>query len=275
MNLNIYQKFCVFFFIVLAFFWVILFWTGMRETYYNYAFVFLYGLMPLLGGLAAMKGYREWGGLSTILGRAIFFIGLGLFLWGCGETLQGFYSLYLDIKLPHPSAADLLYLPSIFFYTIGTVYLSMTTGARMGLKNMKGKIFAVLASAGVLVITYYMIIVIGKEGEIVISSQSIFNAIIDIAHPLGDAGSLAAAILVAGLSFKYLGGTYKHDVTFILLGLATMFAADSYFTYSTLAGTSYSGDLGDIFYTLAMFLLTCGILGFNNIRKQEAIIINK
>ncbi len=257
------------FFIILVVFWGVLFTLGMKETFYNHLFAFMYGLMPLIGGLAAIKGYRSWGGLSTILGKSILFIGLGLFLWGCGETIWAYYNFFLHIELPYPSAADFLFVPSVFSYTIGTIMLSMTTGARMGLKNTGGKIIAVVVSALVLVMTYYMIVVIGNDGVLLTDKSSIVKSILDILYPLGAAVSLAVSLVVAGLSFRYLGGTYKHDVTFILLGLATMFAADSHFSYYTTLGTKYNGDIGDIFFTLALFLLTCGLLGFNKIRKND------
>jgi diguanylate cyclase len=272
MNFNIYQKVCASFFALLVLFWIGLFASGLRETFYNNFFVFLYGLIPLVGGLVAMKGYREWGGLSTTLGKAILFIGTGLFLWGCGETVWAYYNFFLNTELPYPSVADLFFLPSVFFYTIGTAFLSLTTGARMGMKNAGGKIFAVTAPICVLILTYYLIIVVGHEGQILSDSSSFIKSILDVAYPLGDAVSLAVAFVVAGLSFKYMGGTYKNDVIFILLGLAIMFVADSYLSYSVTVGTAYSGDIGDLLFTTAVFLLTCGVLGFNKIKKPQELV---
>ena len=267
MILNTYQKVCIGFFIILVIFWGALFASGARDGFYNYSFVFLYGLIPLVGGAIAVKGYRVWGGLSTILGRAILFMGLGLFLWGCGGAVWSFYNFFFHVEIPYPSLADLFFVPSVFFYTIGTVLISMTTGARIGLSRASGKIFTAIAVMVAFALAYYTIVVIGHGGQLVSDSASAMKMLLDIAYPFGDAVSLAAALVVAGLSFRYLGGVYKYDIIFILSGLAVMFAADSSFSYATIVGTYYNGGVTDLLFTIGLFLLTCGILGFNKIKN--------
>jgi hypothetical protein len=270
MNLNGYQKAAFGFFIVLIVYWATLFLRGMTEGFANDFFVFLYGLMPLLGGIAAIRGYREWGGLSTILGRAILFFGLGLFLWGLGESTWAYYNFFLGVEIPYPSLADLFFAPSVFFYTLGTIYIARTTGARLGLRSIGGKIYAVLAPLFIAAMTYYLIIVVGHGGEIFSEGRTAVKAVLDVAYPLGDAVSLAVSVVVAGLSFRYTGGRYKWDIAFILAGLAAMFAADSILSYTSTVGTAFSGDWGDLVYTVAVFLMTCGILGFNKVKNTEA-----
>ena len=271
MILNIYQKFCLGFFATLIVFWLVLFATNTEGGFWGYLYVFLYGLMPLFGGALAVRGYRTWGGLSTILGKAIFFLGLGLFLWGIGETIWAYYNFFLDVEIPYPSLADVFFAPSVFFYTLGTIFLSMTTGVRYGLRNMGGKIFSIVAPFAIFVATYYLLIIIGQNGELISDKTSLIKSILDIAYPLGDAVALSVAVVVAGLSFRYLGGVYKYDVISILLGLAAMFVADCVLSYTTTLETAYSGDFGDLIFTVAVFLLTFGLLGFNKIKKSEVV----
>ncbi len=271
MILNTYQKVCLGFFAFLIAFWIGLFVTKTEGGFWGYLYVFLYGLIPLIGGALAVRGYRTWGGLSTILGKAIFFIGLGLFFWGVGETIWAYYNFFLDVEIPYPSLADVFFAPSVFFYALGTVFLSMTTGIRFGLRNMGGKIFSIIAPLTVFVITYYVLIVIGQQGELFSDKASFIKSVLDIAYPFGDAVALSVAVVVAGLSFRYLGGVYKYDVISILLGLAAMFVADSFLSYTSTIGTAYSGDFGDLLFTVAVFLLTFGLMGFNKIKKTEVV----
>ena len=264
---NVYQKICLAFFVLLIVFWGVIHFIGSTEGPYNDLYIFLYGLIPLFGGAAAMVGYRKWGGLSTTLGRAILLLGLGLFMWGIGETVWAYYTFFLGVELPYPSLADVFFAPSVFLYTIGTIYLSRVTGNRFSIKSLWSKLFVTLTPIAALIVTYYLIILVGNEGELISDKTSFIKSILDIAYPLGDAVSLAVAIVVAGFSFTYSGGVYKYDVMFILTGLALMFSADSYLSYTSTTGTAYSGDFGDLLFTLAVFGLTYGLLGFNKLRK--------
>ncbi len=266
-RLNAYQKSCIAFLFVLLIFWGYLFTTGTKSGSLNYIFALMYALMPFLGGIAAIRGYQEWGGLSTILGKAILFLGLGLFMWGFGKIAWVYYAAIPGIQ--NASLPDWFFAPSVFLYTIGTIYLSLTTGIRLSLKFTSGRIFAIVTPIVVFILAYYVLIALPKADidTLISNKDTILRSIFNIAYPIGDAVSLAVAAVVAGLSFRYLGGLYKTEIVFILTGLAGMFAADSYFAYSSLVGTSYIGGTGDLLYAFALFLLTCGLLGFNKFRK--------
>ncbi len=272
MSPNIYQKVCLYFFGVLLIYWTAIHLTRSTEGFYNDFYIFLYGLIPLFGGAAAIVGYRKWGGMSTTLGKAILLLGSGLFLWGIGECVWAYYIFFLDVDLPYPSLADVFFAPSVFLYTIGTIYLSRVTGNRYSLKSLWSKLFVTLTLVAALIVTYYLIILVGNGGELITDKSSLIKSILDIAYPLGDAMSLSVAIVVAGFSFKYSGGVYKYDVLAILAGLALMFTADSYLSYTSTTETAYSGDLGDLLFTLAVFGLTYGLLGFNKLRKSDPYI---
>lgn len=269
-RLNAYQKSCVVFLLALLVFWGYLYSIGLDDSRLNYLFAFLYALMPFLGGIAAIRGYREWGGLSTILGKAILFLGLGLFMWGFGKIAWVYYAAIPGIQ--NASLPDWFFAPSVFLYTIGTIYLSLTTGIRLSLKFTSGRVFAVVTPIIVFILAYYVLISVPQPSveTVIANKDALLQSIFNVAYPIGDAVSLAVAAVVAGLSFRYLGGLYKTEIVFILAGLAGMFAADSYFAYTSLSGTAQIGGTGDLIYTFALFLLTCGLLGFNKFRKAVA-----
>lgn len=263
MKINIFQKICLAFYISLVIFWTLLFLNGSKEGFYNYLYSFLFGLIPLLGGLVAMINSRIWGGLGSAVGKAVFFTGLGLFCWGLGETIWSYYNFFLNEPAPYPSLADLGFAPSIFFYGLGAIYLSRATGAKYGLRNKYAKAFVLFAPIILLAFCYYGLIVIARGGVLIPPDETPLKIVLDIAYPLGDFLALTISVIVSGLSFKYFGGRYLFEIISILLGLAVMTVADAVFSYTTTLGTFYNGQFGDLLLTTGLFFITFGILGFS------------
>ena len=269
-ELNLYQKACLAFLVLLIIFWSFLFLTGSKEGFLNYLYSFLFGLIPLVGGLIAMFRSEIWGTFKSAVGKAVFFIGLGLFCWGTGETIWSYYNFFLGEPAPYPSLADLGFAPSIFFYGLGAVYLAKATGAKYGLRNPLAKVFVVIAPIITLIVSYYVLVVLARGGVLIPPDESYLKSVLDIAYPLGDFLGLTIAVIVSGLSFKYWGGNYLFDIISILVGLAVMFVADSVFSYTTTVGTFYNASFGDLLLTLGLFFLTFGILGFCKTIKDKS-----
>lgn len=267
MNLNGPQKVSVTFMAVLAVFWVALFVTSTTEGFYNYLYSFLFGLTPLIAGVVAMLSSKRWGGLGTAIGKAVFFIGLGIFFWGAGEMIWSYYNFFLGVPAPYPSVADIGFAPSIFFYGLGAFYLSKVTGAKFGLRNKPAKFFVTLAPFIILAISYYILIVVARGGVLVPEGDNALKALLDVVYPLGDFLALTIAVIISGLSFKYMGGRHTYDIVAILLGLGVMFVADSVFSYTTTVGTYYNGNWGDLLLALGTFLLSFGVLGFHKLKE--------
>src|ERR1700722_3328613 len=99
-NLNIYQKSVAWYFAVMVVFWAWLFLTHHKGGNLNYWYSFLFGLIPLLGGIAGMIRANIWGGLRSSLGKAVFFVSLGLVLWGFGETIWSYYNFFKHVPAP-------------------------------------------------------------------------------------------------------------------------------------------------------------------------------
>lgn len=267
MRINSYQKVCLAFLLLLIAFWSLLFFKGSKDGFSNYVYSFLFGLIPLVGGFVSMINARIWG--RSAVGKAVFFTGLGLFLWGCGESIWSYYNFFLHVPAPYPSVADIGFAPSIFFYGLGAFYLSKATGAKFGLQKKYAKLFTIVVPFIILAISYYILVVVARGGVLIPAGETPLKAILDIAYPLGDFVSLTLAVVISGLSFKYFGGSYVFDAISILIGLGVMFIADSVFSYTTTVGTYYNGNWGDLLLTLGLFFLTFGILGFNGRVKSN------
>ena len=265
MRLNIYQKLCLAFFIVIVIFWAGLYFTNIRAGSLNYFYSFLFGLIPLVGGFVSMVNSKVWGRFKSAIGKAVFFVGLGLFLWGMGEMVWSYYNFFLNVAAPYPSLADFGFAPSIFFYGLGAVFLSKATGAKYGWRNKHAKLITGATIVALLGISYYVLVSVARGGVLTSSDGVNLKTVLDVAYPFGDFLSLTLAVVISGLSFKYFGGHYLFNIVSFLLGLSVMFFADSIFSYTTTMGTYYNADFGDLLLATGMFLLTFGILGFNKI----------
>ncbi|HYH35897.1 MAG TPA: hypothetical protein VD706_00125 [Candidatus Saccharimonadales bacterium] len=262
-NFNTYQKSVTAFYIFLVAFWVYLYLTDHTGGTLNYWYSFLFGLIPLTGGLIGMLKASVWGGLKSALGRAVFFVSLGLFLWGLGETVWSYYNFFKGVPAPYPSLADIGFAPSIFFWILGTAYLSRATGALFVLKkSRKAKLLVFLLPLILLVPSYYLQVQLARGGVLVPEGEGALKTVLDIAYPFGDFLALLFAALVAILSYRYFGGIYRLAVYYLLAGLAIMYCADSVFSYTTSEGTYYNANGGDLLLTTGLFFITVGILGF-------------
>lgn len=269
MKLNFPQKVCLTFLLLLIVFWFVIHLNHLTGGFYNYLYSFLFGLIPLVGGIVAIFRSHIWGGLRSAVGKAVFYIGLGILLWGCGEMIWSYYNFFLGVAAPYPSLADIGFAPSIFFYGLGSMYLSNATGAKFAWRNHYAKLFVTIALAIISFFSYYILVTVARNGIVIPPGETTLKAILDVAYPLGDFVALCLAVIISGLSFRYLGGKYKADINSILLGLGVMFVADSLFSYTTTVGTYYNADFGDLLLTVGVFLLTFGVLGFYSLKAAS------
>ena len=263
------QKVALAFFALITVLWAWLYMGGIQEGPYNYLYSFLFGLVPFFGGIVAMWSARMWGGFKSAVGKAVFFIGLGIFCWGTGENIWSYYNVVLNVPAPYPSLADIGFAPSIFFYGLGAIYLSKAAGAQFALRNHNARAFAILAPFLIFGISYYILVTVARGGVLVPDGENSLKILLDLAYPLGDFVGLTVAIIVSSLTFKYLGGRYLLDIYAILLGLFVMFVGDTIFSYTTTVGTYYNADIGDLVLATGVFLLTFGVLGFYTLKGAD------
>ena len=262
MVLNRQQQICLSYLILLIVFWVLLQLQQTTNSFFNYTYSFLFGLIPLFGGAFGVMNSKEWGGRKSAVGKAVLLIGIGLVCWGCGEVIWSYYNFFLNEPAPYPSMADLGFAPSIFFYGIGAFYLSKASGARYGLRQKYAKLGVILTSIITAILAFHLLVNIARGGVLIPEGESALKIILDIVYPLGDFIALITSLIVSGLSIKYLGGRYRYDFYYIMIGLAIMFIGDVVFSYTTTLGTYYNGNFGDLILTFGLFFLTFGLLGF-------------
>lgn len=260
---NLAQRILIVYFGLLCVFWTSLYFTGLTGGPWNDFYSFSFGLIPLISGMWGIRQSFKWGGLKSYVGKSLMFISAGSFLWGVGTMIWAYYNFFAGVPVPYPSIADLFYILTIPLWAAGISSLSHATGSRSALKKSTGKILAVVVPLLIFFASYYLLVVIARDGVLVSTYEGYLKLILDLAYPLGDVIILTFAILVYGLSRDYLGGRYKTPVNILLAGFLTMYFADFIFSYTTTIGTFYTGGFGDLVFTIAMFLISFGTLGID------------
>ena len=250
------------YFIVIIIWWFVIYFSGSTAGVANYAYVFIYGLIPFSGGVLGLLSANKWGFLKSTLGKALIFLSLGLITWSGGETIWSIYNLVLKVEIPYPSWADASFIVSWPLWCIGILYLSSATGAKFGLRAKMGKLQLVILPIVSLIISYYLLIVVARQGSLV-SGGGLLKIFFDLAYPFLDVVILTLALLVYGLSFKFLGGRFKWPVLIILSGFVINYFADFSFSYTTTIGTYYNANWSDLLFTIAMFVLRFGVNSFD------------
>lgn len=260
--MNSFQKSLLGYFVLLAIYCLILNQSGLQTDFWNYLYSFSFSLIPLVVGFFGLSISQRWGCFTSAIGRAIFYISAGSMCWGFGSMVWSFYNFFLHDSAPYPSLADLGFVLAIPLWIIGAINLSKATGAKFGLRKLKGKFLLISIPVVIALISYYLLVVIARGGEFVLSMDSYLKLFLDLAYPLSDVVILTVVLIIFGLSINYFGGQYKIAVLSLMIGFVSMYLADFVFSYTTTVGTFYNGNFGDFLFTIAFVFIAFGVLGF-------------
>lgn len=238
--------------------WFSIFSRGIHGTTENYSFSLLYSVMPLGWGIIGFMNARRWGGFASSIGRGVLFISGGLFAWGIGNLIFGYYNLVLRIPVPYPSLADAGFILIYPLSAIGVLSFFRATGASFALKHMSGKFLLFIIPILFIFLSYYLLVTVAR-GNSVTSGGGLLKVFLDIAYPIGDVIVITFAFILYSLSFKYLGGTFRKPIIFIIIGFISTYIADFLFSYTTTVGTYFVGKWVDIFYPAAFLFIGLGL----------------
>ncbi len=268
MNISKHSKLIFYYFVFIFIWWAIYYVTGKATidgevTFGGALYQVAFGLIPLLGGLLGLLKSKKWGGTKSYVGRALLFISIGAICWGVGQMVWSvYYNILNNVDIPYPSLADVGYSLSFPFLALGLFNLSKATGARFSIRHPKGKLLALFIAAGVIVVAYYLLIVVGRGGVIDFTEGGL-KLFFDLAYPIGDFLILLSSLLIYGLSYNYLGGRYKISILCVILGLVVLFFGDFSFSYTTTVGTYYNGTWVDMILPTAWMLIVLGVNSFD------------
>lgn len=223
-------------------------------------FASIYFVMALWGGIWGITVSKEWGGLKSLMGKAILMFSLGLFAQVFGECVYAYYTFHLNIEIPYPSLGDLGYFGSIPLYIYGILLLAKASGIGIKLKSLRYKLQAIIIPLVVLTIGYALFLR-GYEFD----WSDPLRIFLDFGYPLTQAIYVSLALLTYLLSKRVLGGIMRNKILFILFALFIQFLADYNFLYQVSRGTWVTGGYGNILYLSAYLIMSLGLIQFKTV----------
>lgn len=209
---------------------------------------------------------QKWGLFKSSMGRAMFFLSMGLITWGYGEMIWSYYNFFLNQAIPYPSWADASFILSWPLWSVGVLYLGKATGIKYGLRNKAGQSLLIIIPIFAMLASYYLLVVVARGNSFQLEG-GMLKIFFDLAYPIWDVVILTLAFLVYGLSFKYLGGQFKVPVLITLVGFVVNYLADFAFSYTTTVGSFSNGNWVDLLFATSVFILS---LGITNLELREA-----
>jgi hypothetical protein len=223
----------------------------------------IYAVMALLGGIWGIGIAGKWGGVKSVMGKAIIMFSLGLLSQVFGQLAYAYLSFYKHIEVPYPSIGDVGYFGSIPLYIYATLLLAKASGARINLQSFTHKIRAVLIPLGMLTIAYFFFLQ-GYEFD----WTNPIKIFLDFGYPMGQAVYISIALLTFLLSRNILGGIMRDKIFFILFALFIQFLSDYTFLYQSSRGTWSVGGVNDYMYLVAYFFMTLGLLQLKTVLEK-------
>jgi len=242
--------------------WILLHISGLKTSNWNLLYGLSYGFIPLFGGFVGVLLAKPWGGLKSVIGRAMIFVSVGSISWGIGSCIWSYYNFFLHVGVPYPSIADVGYILAIPFWCLGMVNLSIATGVKFALRRTLGKIFIFLIPMSIIALSYYILVIIARGGVLSDTLHDYLKLFFDLAYPIGDVLIVTFALVIFGLSFSYFSGRYRLAIVILLAGYVFMYMADFLFSYTTTLNTYFNGDWPDLFFPIALSLMIVGVFGF-------------
>lgn len=220
-------------------------------------FASIYGVMALFGAICGISISFKWGGLRSVMGKAILLFSLGLLAQEFGQLTYAYFSFFKHIDVPYPSLGDIGYFGSIPLYILGVIYLSKASGVKISTSSLVSKLQAIIIPIIMLAVGYVLFL-----QDYTFDPVSPLRTVLDFGYPLGQAVYISLAILTYLLSKHVLGGIMKNKILFILFALCVQFLCDYTFLYQSSRGTWAAGGVNDYMYLVAYFLMTIGLIQF-------------
>lgn len=209
-----------------------------------------YGMVTVFAGVYGLYMSKKWGYFSSVFGKAIIFLSLGLLAQGFGQAVYSIYYLVFDISAPYPSIGDIGFFGSIPLYILGVWYLALASGVKYALKSKLSVLLSVIVVAALL-FSSYQFFLMGYD----FTDVPLLVIFLDFGYPLGQAVYVSMALVIALVSRKMLGGVMKKRVWLLLAALLFQYASDFVFLYQFNRDTWTAGGINDFMYLISYFML--------------------
>jgi len=250
---------CIFIFFAIGWFFLQMF-VDKSSIMYS-VFSASYGVMALYGGIVGMHTSFKWGGLNTLVGKAIFMFSVGLFMQEFGQLAYSYYANVQDVQVPYPSVGDIGYFGTIPLYTYGVLLLAKSSGIKISFRSFKKKIIALVIPALMLGIAYFLFL-----QDYAFEFKNLIKIFLDFGYPLGEAIYISIAIITFIFSRTVLDGIMRSKALLVLIALVIQFMADYIFLYDP--SEFYSGSFIDFVYLISYFAMTFALLNLKSLQVK-------
>lgn len=217
-----------------------------------------YGVMAIYGGICGINTSLNWGGLKTLMGKALFMFTIGLALQEFGQLAYSYYTIFHNIPVPYPSIGDIGFFGTIPFYTYGSILIAKSSGINIGAVSFRRKILALIIPVIMLLVGYILILRVYE-----FEWNNPLKILLDFGFPLGEAIYISIAIIIFILSRSVLDGIMRSKALLILLALVAQFFSDYIFIINS--EDFYAGNYVDLFFLVSYFIMTMALLNLKSI----------
>ncbi|MGD0834150.1 MAG: ATP-binding protein [Candidatus Dormibacteria bacterium] len=209
--------------------------------------------------LAALACYVAARNRRTEARRTWGLMGVAALLWGLGQAAWTVQEVVLHENPQNlfPSWPDLGFLSSIPFAIAGLLALPV-----LGRSALKVQFFldAVLVAGGVLFVSWATVL-----GPLYASSSTgLVQQVLSLAYPIGDVFMISIVLL----ALSRVGGSTRHTMLFLGLGLGLNAVADSTFAYLTTVRSYDTENPVNVGWTLGYLLIGLAALRALNAARQ-------
>jgi hypothetical protein len=241
-------------FVLFTIFWLYLTFFQPIGSKFHDTFSITYGVMALVGGLYGLGVSRRWEGYKSKIGRATMMFSIGLLFQVFGQLSYIYYIYFRGVEVPYPSIGDIGFFGYMPCYLYGIILLGQASGIKVGLRNIKRQIQALLIPLGMLLLSYVIFL---KEYKFDWSAP--ITVLLDFGYPLFQAFNVSVAILVFCLTKGVLGGVMRLRVWLFILAFVAQYVADFIFLYQASRGTWFVGGINDYMYFVSYTIMVLAL----------------
>ena len=249
----------IFIFLFFALWWFLLPLFEDKNNVMHHIFAGSYFIIALYGAICGIHVALKWGGLKTLMGRAIFMFSCGLFGQVFGQNVY----TYLDVnhQIMYPSLGDIGYFGTIPFYIYGAFLLAESSGIKINIQSFKKKIVALIVPLIMVIIAYTVFL-----QSHTFDFRNPIKIFLDFATPLGEAMYISLTIITFIFSRTVLDGIMRSKAFLLLVALFFEFIADYIFIYSS--SSYYAGNIVDFILLAAYFVMTLALISLKSLQVK-------
>lgn len=253
------------YYIALLAWWLKIFISGQQTGTENYLFNQAYVVFHLTGGITGLYiARKKWGGYTSLVGRGLSFMSIGLLCQGFGQTVWTYYNFFYNIEVPYPSLADMGYFALIPSYIYGMYNFAKASGVRVTLKSIAGRTQVVVIPLVMIVIAFAIFL-----KDLPLDFSNPIRTFFDWGTPALNAISVSLGILTYSLSKSVLGGRMRIRILFLIFALIFEYITEYLFLYQAGLDVYYNGGVIDLLFATSSLIMTLGILQFSAVSTHN------